>query len=206
MFSLAVASLKNYQFLAKQWFGRSLEEFNFHILPLAFSYDFRTLTMLDLESKPEAIANIVRMVTKTHGGMESSDKFYFVCEVTSEIKSAKKFDGDADFVTVIGADVPDTAIYIKTRNPHDQYPLSYKRLVEKVKELRSDAKPRDVQNVIKKYKLKMNEKYCGFIFTSKEREDQFKKTGNAQYATSIYNTDAVRFIAENLDNNESSKI
>lgn len=86
--------------------------------------------MLNLEQKPDAIANVVRMVTKSHEGIDSSGGFHFVCEVTTEIKSAKKFTGGADFTTVIDpAAAPGTAVYVKTQNPHDRYPLSYKKLV-----------------------------------------------------------------------------
>jgi hypothetical protein len=200
VFSLGVASLKNYQSLIKHWFNKSLTEFNFHILPLAFSYDFRTLAMLDLAGKPDAIANIIRMVTKSHEDIDSSDDFHFVCEVTTEIKSAKKFMGEADFTTMIDTEAKSgSAIYIKTQNPHDRYPLSYKKLVEKVKEQRSDVKLADIQKIIKQSDLKKNEKYAGFIFTNKVHEDRYKEKGELHYATSIYNSDAIRFIVEKLE-------
>lgn len=201
IFSLAVASLKNYQSLIKQWFGKSLAEYNFHILPLAFSYDFRTLAMLDLTDKPDAIANIIRMVSKSHDEMDSSDDFHFICEVTTEIKSAKKFDGDADFTTVIDADAnPGTATFVKTQNLHDKYPLNFKGLVAEVKKLKPDVKQGQISKFIKHHNLKRNAKYSHFLFTRKELEDKYKNSGELpKMILSIYSHEAVRFIVGNLD-------
>lgn len=200
VFSLGVASLRNYQKLIREWFDKSLTEFNFHILPLAFAYDFRTLAMLDLKDKPDAIANLVRMVAQSNEDIDASSGFHFVCEVTAEIRSAKKFSGQADFTTVIDSKgSSEAAIYIKTQNLHDRYPLSYKRLVAKVKEQRASAKPIEIQRVIKQHNLKKNKKYANYVFTNKEHEERYKLSGEAGTATTIYNEDAVRFIVENLD-------
>jgi hypothetical protein len=200
VFSLGVASLRNYQKLIREWFDKGLTEFNFHILPLAFAYDFRTLAMLDLKGKPDAIANLVRMVTQSNEDIDSSGAFHFVCEVTAEIRSAKKFQEGADFVTVIDSESsPETAVYVKTQNLHERYPLSYKRLEKRVKKLRANAKPFDIQRVIKQHNLKKNKRYADYVFTNKEHEERYKLSGEAGTATSIYNEDAVRFIVENLD-------
>ena len=204
VFSLGVASLRNYQKLIRVWFDKSLSQFNFHILPLAFSYDFRTLAMLDLKDRPDAIANLIRMVTQSNEDIDPSGGFHFVCEVTAEIRSAKKVSGGADFVTVIGSETgPETAVYVRTQNLHDRYPLSYKRLEKRVKELRASAKPIDIQRVIRQHNLKKNKKYAEYVFTNKEHEEKYKLSGEAHNGTSIYNEDAVRFIVENLDGRAS---
>lgn len=199
VFSLGVASLRNYQKLIREWFDESLTEFNFHILPLAFSYDFRTLAMLELKDRPEAIANLVRMVTQSNEDIDSSGRFHVVCEVTAEIRSAKKSSGNADFVTVIDSESSsETAVYIRTQNLHDRYPLSYKKLVAKVKEQRPGARPIDIQRVIRQHNLKKNKRYAEYVFTNKEHEERYKLSSEAGTATAIYNEDAVRFIIETL--------
>ena len=63
VYVIAVASLKNYQQFVKEWFGKSLLEYNFFILPLAFSYSFKTLSTIDIKSKPEAVSNLVKSIT-----------------------------------------------------------------------------------------------------------------------------------------------
>ena len=48
IYTLGAASIKNYQKLVKDWFGRSLLDYNFYILPLGFSYPFKTISLVDL--------------------------------------------------------------------------------------------------------------------------------------------------------------
>jgi len=49
IYTLGVAALRNYQRLMKNWFDRSLLEYNFYIMPLAFAHDFVTLQTIDLD-------------------------------------------------------------------------------------------------------------------------------------------------------------
>ena len=64
IYTLAVANLRNYQRLMSAWFGRSLLEFNFFIMPLAFASTFKSLQILDLEKTPSIIANLVKSVAE----------------------------------------------------------------------------------------------------------------------------------------------
>ncbi len=89
VYTLGVASLKNYQKLVSDWFGRSLLEYNFYILPLGFAYNFQTLSLLDLDTKPEAIANLIKSVSLQQESLSDSSDYHFVCEVTTQLVSAK---------------------------------------------------------------------------------------------------------------------
>lgn len=200
IYSLAVASLKNYQRLIKSWFGESLLAFNFHILPLAFSYDFRTIGLLELGDKPEAVANIIRMVSQSHENLASNGNFHFVCEVTTEIKSAKKFADGADFVTVVDTEAkPGTPIVIKNQNLLDRYPLSFKELVVKAQKARPNLNVNHIIRFMKEKSMKTEAKFSAYNFRSKQQEEKYKETGMLPKSiASIYNEDAVRFIVENL--------
>ena len=46
MYILGAATLRNYQKVVNSWFNKSLSEYNFYIMPLAFRYDFRTLNTI----------------------------------------------------------------------------------------------------------------------------------------------------------------
>jgi hypothetical protein len=200
IYSLGVASLKNYQKLVKTWVGRSLLEYNFHILPLAFSYDFRTLALLELGDKPEAVANIIRMVSESHEGIDSGGEFHFVCEVTTEVKSAKKFADGADFTTVVDPEAnPGTTVYIKHQNLLDKYPLSFKELVAKVQQERREVNVNQVSHFAKEHGMKENVKFSAYNFRNKQQENRHKTTGVLPKSiASIYNQDAVRFVVENI--------
>jgi hypothetical protein len=201
VYTLGFASLKNYQRLIKDWFERSLLEYNFYILPIAFAYNFKTFSALDVEKEPTVISNILKSATETQASLTTSSDFYFVCELGTEIKTAKKFVGEADFTTAIDTSAtPDTLIVIKHQSTLDKYPLTYKKLLERIKKQNSDIKNNHIDEVIRKHKLKDEPKYSTYLFRSKEQEEQYKQTGKTiKGLSSIYNEDAVRFIIENIE-------
>jgi hypothetical protein len=70
-------------------------------LPLAFSYNFKTISLLELDKEPEVISNLINSVSATQSSLGQTGDFFFVCEVATEIKSAKKFTESPDLTTVI---------------------------------------------------------------------------------------------------------
>lgn len=200
VYTLGAASLRNYQKLIKDWFDRSLLEYNFYILPLAFSYNFKTLSMIELDTKPEIISNLIKSVSSRQESLEKSEDFYFVCEVATEIKSAKKFMGDSDFITTIDSTgSPTTPIVALYRRPIDKYPITYTELFRKVCYAIPGVKQTEINQVIKDYKIKDDPKYSIYNFWSKSNEDIYEKSGILPKGTpSIYNEDAVRFVIEKV--------
>ena len=176
VFTLGAASLRNYQKLISEWFGRSLQEYNFYILPLGFAYNFKTLSVLELEKRPEVISNLIKSVTAAQSTMKQSRGFHFVCEVTTEIRSAKKYVEDADLVTRIDSSAPEGAtVYIKTQRLIDKYPVSYYELLEKVRKTRPSVKQHQIDQAIRDLKLKSDPKYAAINFRSRFQEEKSKK-------------------------------
>lgn len=205
VYTPGVASLRNFQKLIKDWFDRSLLEYNFYILPLAFAYNFKTLSILELEKKPEVISNLIKSVSKTQSSIQSSD-YHFVCEVATEIKSAKKFSRDPDFTTAIDVNAsPDSPIVIKEQRLIDKYPISYTELAKKAREAKPGVKQGQINKVIKGYKLKSDLRYSAYNFLTKTAEEKYKKEGVLPKGIiSIYNEDAVRFVIEHIDAEEEN--
>lgn len=206
VYTLGVASLKNYQKLIKEWFDKSLLDYNFYILPLAFAYNFKTISVLELEKEPEAISNLVKSVSTIQSSLRQGGDFYFVCEVATEIKSAKKFVDGGDLTTVIDTDAtrPDAAIIFKTQSLIDKYPLSYTELLAKIRKAIPGIKPSQVNKFIKKHEIKTNLKYSTYSFRTRTQQDNYEKKGILPKSiTSIYNEDAVRYIIENIERETS---
>lgn len=202
VYTLGVASLKNYQKLIKEWFDRSLLEYNFYILPLAFAYDFRTLSILDLEEKPLAISNMIKSMSEIQSAQKEHDDYYFVCELATEMKSAKKFVGNADLTAIIDPNKAEsTPFIIKDRFLIDKYSLSYTELAEKVQEVKPGAKRHHIDQLIKDYNIKNDSKYSVYNFRTKTQRDEYEKKQETlpKGVPSIYNHDAVRFVIENID-------
>lgn len=202
VFTLGAAALRNYHTLANSWFKKNLSEYHFYILPLGFSHSFQTYRLIDGESCPPAVAKLLKSVSEAQSRTTTEGPFYFACEITTELKSAKKFADPADLTVRIDANSKEAAIVItKLKRKLDQYPLSYSDVVARVKRLIPDVRTSAIPAAIKAHKLKGNEDYCAYSFRTKGHEEAFQKSGVLPKGlTSIYNEDAVRFIVQLIQN------
>jgi hypothetical protein len=199
-FTLGVAALRNYQQLAKEWFKKNLASYHFYILPIGFSHSFQTFRLLDVESTPPAVANLFKGVADSQAKTTTEGPYYFACEITTELKSAKKFADAADMTVKVDANAKDAAVVItQLKRKLDQYPLSYTELVGRVKKALPEVKPSLIAEIIKKYKLKNNEAFAAYSFSTKAQEQAYEKSRALPNGVrSIYNEDAVRFIVQKL--------
>lgn len=200
VYTLGVAALRNFQQLADKWFGRSLQEYSFYILPVAFTYNFKTLSVLELEEHPDEIANIIRSASATQEQIERGGDFYFICEVGTEIKSAKKIVGEPHFHTAIDpAADPDATVVVRFQQVIDKYPLAYKDVWNMVKAALLKVKQNQFNRAIKGLGIKNNREYAYYIFNNKKQEEEFHKSGKRpKVCLSVYNEDAVRVLVETL--------
>ena len=81
------------------------------------------------------------------------------------------------------------------------YPHSWREMVNLVKKKVTGATNTQINNLIKREKLKFNEKYSSLNFRNKKLADKYKQSGTLSSGTpSIYNNAAVKFIADKLSN------
>ncbi len=201
IYSLGAASLKNYQKLVNDWFGRNLLEYNFYILPLGFAYNFKSFSTIDLGKEPELIRNLISDITaKQISNNATKDGFYLVCEIETKMISAKKLADPAGITVKIDQNDKDAKVaYIKKENLIDQYTLSYKELKERIKKTVSSEKMRGMDSLIKKQKIKYNPKYSVFNFRTKSQSEAYSRSGILPKSiTSIYNDECVEYISNNL--------
>jgi hypothetical protein len=199
IYILGVATLRNYQKLVKDWFGRSLLEYNFYILPLAFAYNFQTLSIIDVDTKPDLISNIIKSVVDEQQSREDDGDFHFVCEVKTTIVSAKKVSESTDFTAKIDQNANAPIIVERLQRITDKYTLTYREMWEKIKKLKPYIKQATFNQIIKEHGLKTNRQFSDYNFTSKAHQIRFEKDGVLPKGiTVIYNEDALRYILEHL--------
>jgi hypothetical protein len=207
VFTLGVAALRNYQHLAKEWFNKNLASYHFYILPMGFSHNFQTFRLLELDSTPTAVANLLNGVANAQTKAATEGPFYFACEIATELKSAKKFADAADMTVKVDPNAKDAAVVItQVKRKLDQYPLSYTELVDRVKRTVYYVKNSQITEVIKKHKLKGNESYAAYSFSTKAQEQAYEKSKVLPKGVrSIYNEEAVRFIIQKLQESPSPR-
>ena len=204
IYTLGAASLRNYQHLTKEWFDRSLLEYNFYIMPLCFNYIFKTLSLIELEKKPEAITNLIKSVSESQSKIPQNNGFYFICEISAEVKSAKKLMSGADIVVAIDQDAKNAVVITEIKNLIDQYPLAFRDLMEKVKEKFPQKKYQEIFKLI--MQIRSDSKYAAPNFRYKKQEEKFKQTKVLPKGTpTIYSHNALRFILDELEKKQNAK-
>jgi hypothetical protein len=198
--SLGVAALQNYHRLLTSWFGNRLKDCKFQIMPLAFTYQFRSLAVLALGQNSEDVARLLKLVLEHQSAASEDAEFHFVCEIATELRSAKKLDEMGGAVATPATPAPGYPVVVKTQSLVDKYPLSYKELTEQVRAERGAAKPAQIQRIIRDCKIKDNTAFATYNFRTKAQRQAYEqhKTMPAAVAV-IYNADAVRFIVSKLD-------
>jgi hypothetical protein len=199
VFTLAAASLKNYARLMGEWFGKSLKDYNFFVLPLAFAYNFRTLNAIELDRRPEAIRRMIQAVATTQSTLEAVGEHDFVCEIRTEVKAAPKFVDGADYTTAVDPNAgPGSTTIVRVQSLIDRFPLAYADLLAKVKAALPGVKQGQIDAVLKA-KVKGNEKLSAHNFRYKAQEKRYRETGIVPRGmTVIYNKDAVVLVVAEL--------
>jgi hypothetical protein len=201
LYALGVAALKNYQKLVQQWFGRTLLEYNLYILPLAFAYRFKTLSVMECEKEPDIVAGLIKSVAKLQADTATGSEYYFICEIATEVRSAKTIvENEADITLSVSTDNPANAVVVfKTQRLIDRYPLSYAEVIDRVKKEIPKVKQGGIDAAIKSLKIKNNRDCADYNYRTKLLEEKARKTGQLPKGTpSIYNENAVRQIVESL--------
>lgn len=200
LYTLGVASLKNYQKLVSDWFGMSLLDYNFYILPLGFAYNFKTLSLLEMECNPEPISNLLKSVACTQSSIDQADEFQFICEISVSMKSAKQLVTDADLTVAIDPAAENVKFVERIVSPTDKYPFSYTEIRKKILEARPKTKSTIIDKIIREYKIKTNPAMSFYNFRTKAQQKDYEKTGTLSSSIpSIYNDNAIRFIIEHIE-------
>lgn len=194
-FSLGAATLRNYAKLLDQWFDLSLNEYNFYILPLGFSYPFQTISVADLSREPEDIQNIIKNVSASQFSGNTEDQgFHLLCELKTTLLSAKKITDATDFVTAIDSSAKNAVIVRRDIKLIDLYPFTWTQIWHKLKAENPRLKQNQLNDFIKNHKIKGNPKYSAYNFRNKQEEAR----GPGPSTAVIYNSDAVSLITERL--------
>lgn len=194
-YSLGAASLKNYAKLITEWFDVKLSEYEFFILPLGFNYPFKSLTLAQVKSEPETIANIINDLENGRPAASNDDGYFLICEIQTSLISAKKITEDTDLVAKVDPEKSGAAIIVNQKiNLIDQYPYSWTAAFEKIKSVLPGLKNYHLNDLIKNNSIKGSRKYSVYNFRTKEEE----RRGPSNTTAVLYNDDFVAFAIKSL--------
>jgi len=192
-FMLGSATLRNYSKLLKEWFGIGLNEYNFYILPLGFSYPFQALSALDLQREPEDVVLIMKDVVATQDKHLDAEGFFFVCELETKLISAKKITIDHDLTARIDQS-GETAIVERLTRVTDRYPFTYTEAWNKIKSELAYVKQTTFNTFIADQNVKSDPRYATYNYMNKKSE----LSGPNRNTPILYNEEFIRFCVDSL--------
>lgn len=200
VFNLGAAALRNYATLVQKWFSRALSQYDFFILPMGFSHGFLAFDGDGIAGTPKELERLLEGAKKKQeGSAGGSGEFLFACEIDVCIRSSKKFTATGAATVSVDQNSTAATVIIQEKRKLDQYPLSYREVVTKVKERLPKVKQGQIDAVIKKEGVKSNTRLASYSFLKKADENLYLTKGEVKPATTcIYNYDAVEFICQRL--------
>jgi len=157
--------------------------------------------MLGLRKQPSALANLIRAITENQTTWQQSTEnsgYHFVCEIHTDLRSAKKFSGPADLTVRIDQEA-DAPFATRIQNLLECYPYSYYELVSRIRAQKDNMNSNEINRVIKEHAIKQNREYSAYVFRNKAQQDKFERDGTLPIGVaSIYNENAVRFVVSHL--------
>ncbi|WP_084181408.1 DUF3644 domain-containing protein [Polaromonas glacialis] len=191
---LGAASLKNYSRLISEWFGVNLNEYNFFILPLGFSYPFKSLTLAQVKCEPETIALIINDLERERQSAANDDGYFLVCEIQTSLISAKRISEETGFTTKVDPTNKEAIIINQKVNLIDQYLYSWTDVLDKLKKEINHINHNHLNQFIKDQDIKNNKKYSAYNFRNKEDE----RRGPSKATSVLYNDEFIAFALQSL--------
>ena len=166
----------------------ALSDYNFFILPLGFSYPFKTISLADLKKEPADIAALLRSAAAASTRASVDPDFFFACEIRTHLVSAKKL-ADADVTAKIDPSASGAVIVPRDVRLIDKYPHSFNEVWRRLKVQLPQLKQPTLQAFMREHKVRQDPRYAAFNYRTKKDEARGPKANTPV----IYNDEFLRF-------------
>lgn len=194
VFTLGMASIKNYYKLSKEWFGDSIDKYNFFILPLSFVYDFKSIKMLELRKEPQIIQDLILKIDQQQSQVNNTP-FHFGCEIEIVLKSAKKVTESTDLVVSVEDSSTAHPMVIREVDVIEKYPLTATELFKQVKREIRNLNRNVFFRYLKDSGLRDDPKYSAYLFRNIRQKKKYEVDNIAPFGiSSLYNYDCLSYL------------
>ncbi len=134
---LGTASLQNYLYMTKEWFGDILSGYNFYLMPLSFFRDFDTANGITLNKNENKILEYIQKIEEKY----DADQDVRDCNLT--LKIDVKFQKGNSIMSnryQLTNDPSSPTIRLVEEEINDKYPWDYEVLTTRLAKLYSDFK------------------------------------------------------------------
>lgn len=134
---LGTASLQNYLFLTRHWFGDILAGYNFYLMPLSFFRDFNTAQGIVLNKNEKKLINYLKSIEEKY---DANDEIRD-CNITLKIDvKFQKGNSNSGHIYQISNDPNAPPVRLVEEEINDKYPWDYEVLTTRLNKRYSDFK------------------------------------------------------------------
>jgi hypothetical protein len=176
VYELGTASVKNYMYLVRSWFGTNLSDYQVFLMPIAILNDARSADVITSNNEEKNLLNYVSNLEEMIDDDVSND-----VNLTLDVSISFKRSSDSNAkVTLLNT--PDAVeVHISEEDFRDRYPWDYGILRTKLKARYSDFIENNKYHTTRK-KFEKNDRLCMERFL-----DPIRKTGTPKkfYSSNI---------------------
>jgi len=154
---LGTASLQNYLHLVSEWFGDSLSNYNFYLMPIAFFRDFDSATVETLNSNEKKLLKYINFLEQKYDDKDISN---YNLSLKIDMKFQKvKSNSKSGLPINITNDPSAPAVRLSENDMMEKYPWSYEILNTRLRKRYKDFKVNAEYHALRKT-ISKDSKYC----------------------------------------------
>lgn len=153
---LGTASLQNYLFLVKQWFGDVLAGYNFYLMPLSFFRDFTEAPGISLNANEKKVLEYIKKSEEEYDQNENVSDCNLILRIDLKFQKVKS---NAGIPVKITNDPNAAKVRLTEEEILDRYPWDYQVLTTRLSKRYSDFKVNPEYHKIRK-ELEGNDKFA----------------------------------------------
>ncbi|HCF94362.1 MAG TPA: DUF3644 domain-containing protein [Verrucomicrobia bacterium] len=168
---IGTATLKNFLSLCRQWFGRSLSEYNFYLMPLAFFRENQQSSVVSLTNYEKNFVELISVLQTESTDDEASD-FNFTLAMDVKLK---RVGADEQALVTVGSAPNSVKITLAEEDIRDRFPWDYAILNARLSKRYTDFKVNNNYHSIRKPLMK-DSRYCDTRYLDPGNPRSAKKT------------------------------
>jgi hypothetical protein len=134
---LGTASLQNYLYLTKDWFGDILSGYNFYLMPLSFFRDFDTANGITLNKNENKILEYIQKIEEKYDADQDVRDCNLTLKIDVKFQKGNSKTGNSYQLT---NDPSAPAVRLVEEEINDKYPWDYEVLTTRLAKRYSDFK------------------------------------------------------------------
>jgi hypothetical protein len=156
---VGMAALQNYARSLSEWFGVSLDNINFYLMPLAFQRPAAVVESLASTARPTSVSRLLRHIGEQEKAAPAEMNDPYVVTMRVMVKFSRTVGSEAEIVKIVKNGEGALPITLNEEDIRERFPWSYDELIKRLRARYSNFKANQAYHDIRK-PLEENPMFC----------------------------------------------